>query len=147
MRTQPCLFCGGNADEPDHLLRCDGRQGHVEAVEPLVTMEAFARHTDPETSHAAARSVTEETAGVLHAAILRILRAGIPLSDERLRDELARAGILATPSGARTRRAELLHAGLVVDSGERGTTAAGRKTILWTVPAVRAHRQAQQRAS
>lgn len=28
---QVCLFCGGDASEPDHLLRCDGRQGWVEA--------------------------------------------------------------------------------------------------------------------
>jgi hypothetical protein len=26
-----CLFCGGNASEPDHLKTCDGRQGRVEA--------------------------------------------------------------------------------------------------------------------
>jgi hypothetical protein len=27
MDFQPCLFCGGDASEPDHLQRCDGRQG------------------------------------------------------------------------------------------------------------------------
>ncbi len=27
---QPCLFCSGDASEPDHLLHCDGRQGRVE---------------------------------------------------------------------------------------------------------------------
>lgn len=26
-----CLFCGGDAGEPDHLAHCDGRQGRVEA--------------------------------------------------------------------------------------------------------------------
>lgn len=26
-----CLFCGGNADEPNHLFHCDGRQGKAEA--------------------------------------------------------------------------------------------------------------------
>jgi hypothetical protein len=28
---QPCLFCGGDASEPNHLARCDGRQGAREA--------------------------------------------------------------------------------------------------------------------
>lgn len=26
-RSQICIFCGGNASEPDHLSTCDGRQG------------------------------------------------------------------------------------------------------------------------
>lgn len=25
-----CLFCGGDADEPKHLLKCDGRQGKID---------------------------------------------------------------------------------------------------------------------
>ena len=25
-----CLFCGGDASEPDHFKRCDGKQGQVE---------------------------------------------------------------------------------------------------------------------
>ena len=28
---QRCLFCGGDASDPDHIWRCDGRQGRVEA--------------------------------------------------------------------------------------------------------------------
>lgn len=28
---QVCLFCGGDASEPDHQNRCDGQQGRVEA--------------------------------------------------------------------------------------------------------------------
>lgn len=31
----PCLFCGGDRSEPDHGLRCDGRQGRVEAEPDL----------------------------------------------------------------------------------------------------------------
>jgi hypothetical protein len=31
---QRCLFCSGDAHEPDHAARCDGRQGHVEATMP-----------------------------------------------------------------------------------------------------------------
>jgi hypothetical protein len=29
---QTCLFCDGDASEPDHLLHCDGRQGQREAT-------------------------------------------------------------------------------------------------------------------
>lgn len=32
---QGCIFCGGDASEPDHRQRCDGRQGRVEADLPL----------------------------------------------------------------------------------------------------------------
>jgi hypothetical protein len=32
---QFCIFCGGDASEPDHESRCDGRQGRVEAEPPL----------------------------------------------------------------------------------------------------------------
>jgi hypothetical protein len=32
MTAQRCLFCGGDASEADHLRRCDGRQGAIEAV-------------------------------------------------------------------------------------------------------------------
>jgi len=49
----PCLFCGGNRDEPDHLQHCDGRQGgrpeppaRVYAFHkiPAVSREAFERY-------------------------------------------------------------------------------------------------------
>ena len=33
---QVCLFCGGDAHARDHAVRCDGRQGRVEARAPLV---------------------------------------------------------------------------------------------------------------
>jgi hypothetical protein len=128
-----CLFCGGNGDEPGHRQRCDGRQGQVEAQ--LARAENFARATDPETSHAAARSVTEDTITELQRAIDRVIRDAFPrpLSDEAIRAHLSAQGILSTPSGCRTRRSELLHAGYIVDSGQRGWTMSGRKTILWTV--------------
>jgi len=135
---QPCLFCGGDAGEPDHRTRCDGRQGVVEAATFqadrafLAEPENYARATDPATSHAAAASVTEDTIRELHAAILQVLRMHPPLSDEQIRERLFADGVLTTPSGARTRRSELVHAGVVKDSGLRGTTKAGRPTILWT---------------
>jgi len=32
MAATGCLFCGGDASEPNHLKHCDGRQGQVEAA-------------------------------------------------------------------------------------------------------------------
>jgi len=31
---QPCLFCSGDASEPNHLEHCDGRSGWIDAREP-----------------------------------------------------------------------------------------------------------------
>ena len=40
--TARCLFCGGDASEPEHLLRCDGRQGRVDADPVLDPVRAHA---------------------------------------------------------------------------------------------------------
>ena len=42
-------------------------------------------------------------------------------------------GPLASASGLRTRRSELVNAGLVVDSDRRDTLASGRKAVVWEV--------------
>lgn len=85
-----------------------------------------ARRTDPETSHAAARSVRNVTAK--QVAVLRRL-ADEPSTDEDLVDRVDGQ----TPSGIRTRRSELVRAGLVVDSGVRAELRSGRLGIVWTV--------------
>ena len=43
-------------------------------------------------------------------------------------------GVLS-PSGARTRRAELVVKGLVYDTGERVTLLSGRRAIVWSAVA------------
>lgn len=63
-----------------------------------------------------------------------------PLPDERIAgayEVLAARGDLpmASPSGLRTRRAELVMLGAVADTGMRGRTAANRLTILWHITA------------
>lgn len=93
---------------------------------------AGARITDPETSHEAAASVKNISATQL--AIMTILT--FPATDEELIDRfygMASAGLApnASPSGIRSRRAELVAQGLVEDSGERRKLSSGRSAIVW----------------
>lgn len=94
-----------------------------------------ARTTDPETSFEAAASVTKVRAS--QEAILGILRDHGPLTDEQIAlvyENRVKQGAdvpRQSPSGLRTRRDELVKQGKVRDSEERGTTASGRRTIIW----------------
>lgn len=100
-------------------IRRDGR-----AAEP----RAHARRTDPETSHAAAKSVGSVEITELQRWIFDALEE--PMSDEQLWNALAGRGRL-TPSGVRTRRSELVEQGFVCDSGRRTSTTSGRQSIVW----------------
>ena len=91
-----------------------------------------ARTLDPSTSHAAARSVEHVTA--TKKAILSIL--SVACSDVELVDRYYAQVDMgnapkASPSGIRSRRAELVEQGLVEDTGYRVKLASGRSAILW----------------
>lgn len=89
--------------------------------------EAHARWGDPDTSHEAAASVVALTA--TRRAILDVLDTYGPCTDvdiARLYD-----GPPASPSGLRTRRSELVHAGRVYDSGQRARLGTGRRAVVW----------------
>jgi hypothetical protein len=87
-----------------------------------------ARTTDPETSHEAAMSVTNITP--LKQEILQRLMT--PMTDTDLYQLLTTSSrLIVTESGVRSRRAELVQAGLVRDTGERVKLATGRKAIVW----------------
>ncbi len=93
-----------------------------------------ARTTDPQTSHDAARSVENITE--TQSAILTLLT--FPMTDEELTDAFYNMQQVAgwknaSPSGIRTRRAELVARGLVKDSGERIKLSSGRSGIAWQV--------------
>jgi hypothetical protein len=95
---------------------------------------ANARHTDPETSHKAARSLKAENISETQQAILYILR-NVQMSDEQIRvwfEDGVKHGRWkpASESGLRSRRAELVERGLVKKAGI-GETKFGRQTILW----------------
>ena len=38
MEHQSCLYCGGDASQPDHLKYCDGRQGGREPFDPTAAL-------------------------------------------------------------------------------------------------------------
>jgi hypothetical protein len=88
-----------------------------------------ARNTDPVTSHLAAQSVDNVTK--TQHFVLRCLRK--PRADV----ELVRAyqnmvtAPRASESGIRTRRAELVDRGLVIDTGRRVKLDSGRYAIVW----------------
>lgn len=90
---------------------------------------AKARSTDPKTSHDAAESVSDITATKAH--ILEALKR--PRSDAQLIEAYRNtAGApKASESGIRSRRAELVDSGMVVDSGDRVKTESGRWSIVW----------------
>jgi hypothetical protein len=93
-----------------------------------------ARRTDRGTSHAAARSVRNQTE--THARILYVLEAGGPATDEQIADRYNHASGFygwppVSPSGLRSRRAELVALGSIRDTGHRGKTASGRSCTVW----------------
>ncbi len=102
----------------------------------------YARELDQSTSHVAAASVTNVRPTM--KTILQILDKG-KATDEVLAyvyDGLVYAGRakLASPSGLRSRRAELVALGLVEDSGERRELQTGRSAIVWQItPLGRSH--------
>lgn len=96
-----------------------------------------ARLSDPQTSHSAARTVRGVTA--THARIKALLRDEGPMTDEQIAEAWKRMVTIAawpkgSPSGLRTRRAELVDRGEVVDTGRTALTRAGRRTTVWALP-------------
>lgn len=93
--------------------------------------EPRARHSDPETSHEAAASVTGRTE--TQEQILYLLKVWGPMWDQEIIARYAIAWADFSPSGLRSRRSELVKRGLVEDSGMRETLPSGRKSIIWRV--------------
>jgi hypothetical protein len=97
-------------------------------------LRAQARRTDPETSWQAAQSVT----GICQSQwlIWRILIHTGPMIDEEIvplvgSEHLRLFGKPISPSGVRSRRAELVRLGLVEFSGEWKKMTTGRKGRVW----------------
>lgn len=90
---------------------------------------AYARNSDPQTSHEAAASVEGITETKQY--ILEALRE--PRNDHDL-IQTFRSMLSAPPAtdqSIRSRRAELVEDGLVEDSGQRAQMPSGRYSIVW----------------
>jgi RecJ-like exonuclease len=118
-----CHYCKGMGitRNATHCLHCSGT-----GFDP--GQKAVARRSDPETSREAAASITAERLRNSQQIILNTLRRYGPMTDE---DIYRRTATTMSPSGARTRRAELVARGLVYDTGKRETLASGRKAVVW----------------
>ena len=93
------------------------------------------RPSDPETSMQAALSISQSDLTETKKNILALLRTQ-PMTDEQLLDEYtswanAMGLKLVSPSGLRSRRSELVEAGLVMDSSKRLPAKSGRAMIVW----------------
>ena len=97
--------------------------------------EARARTTDPDTSHEAAASTSKIKMTTVRISILKLLTDHGPMTDEQIWRGLEYEEVrdLTSPSGARTRRSELVAARKVRDTGLRGKGKTGRKMIVWAI--------------
>jgi len=90
-----------------------------------------ARRTDPETSHAAAESIKPKAMRESQRWVLAALAAG-PATDSTILERVLRAHEIST-SGARTRRKELVDAGLVRYTGRTEPLESGRSSRVWAL--------------
>ena len=97
---------------------------------PVETVTLASRIGDPETSDAAAASITpgRTEAAVLLAFEINRNMGGTGLTDDELMAILPPTAYKPTFVTARSR---LSKAGLLVDSGKRGVSARGRSQIAW----------------
>jgi hypothetical protein len=88
---------------------------------------AAVRHTDPETSRAAATDAAANAHTHRNRVLVALRDAGADgLTDFELADRL---GLQQTSAGKR--RGELRDAGLVVDSGRKRPAPSGSAAIVW----------------
>ena len=97
--------------------------------------EAHARATDPDTSHAAAASIDPDRLRASQRAVLECLNEHGPLTDYMLFARYVTYRAVngwpqQSPSGFRTRRRELVDAGLVVSDGKL-PLPSGRMSYVW----------------
>jgi len=98
-----------------------------------MTEYAHARNTDPLTSHEAAGSITVDKIRRSQREVNRALRRVGPCDDTALVEEMQTNDSYAwqSESGIRTRRNELVAAGLVVDTGDRVVLPSGNRAKVW----------------
>lgn len=120
-----CLFCGGDASEPDHFAHCDGRQGHVDDDDAGVppTYPDGAGWKDPGTSRESAATVDAST---LRIAVRKCLAAYGAMTADECASRL-HLSVLAI----RPRFSELRAKHEIVDTGVRHRNASGKRAVVW----------------
>lgn len=83
------------------------------------------RGTDPDTSHAAERSLSKEARSAMMSRLLAAVRER-PMTSE---EASAAAGITGWQGSKRM--SDLANKGLIVDSGARRAGSSGRMQIVW----------------
>ena len=98
-------------------------------------MSPYARQTDPQTSHDAAKSVGNVTATqntiLLLLGIEAMTDTELVLAYNNMNRTSPETAPRASESGIRSRRAELVARGLVQDSGDRVKLQSGRMATVW----------------
>ena len=87
------------------------------------------RTLDPSTSHQAEKSVSGLAES--YRIITGLFRVFGPMNDQQLIQVWPHDKKRASESGIRSRRSELVAAGLLEDSGERIPMPSGRASIVW----------------
>jgi hypothetical protein len=137
-----CLFCGGDASEPDHLSHCDGRQGEVEErqfdpASAFHAREAFRVIKAPrETSIQAFYNAVD--AGIIETRRAQVWfglkQTGVSTSGEvfeYLKEHLHLG--LRYDSNTCARFTELRDLGLIREVGRRACRVTGQVCITWEV--------------
>lgn len=91
-------------------------------------LDALARNTDPDTSHAAAVSQTPAKLSAGRLLALRTLAEHGPLTDFELAEITGRQ-----QTSVGKRRCELVRAGLAADTGQRRLFPSGSPAIVWAL--------------
>jgi hypothetical protein len=102
----------------------------------LLADKAHARRSDPETSQAAARSITLPVLRQSQKAVLACFTIYGPMHHELLIQTYAlgrqsQPWPRQSPSGLRTRTKELVNAGYARDTGRRVKLISGRSSNVW----------------
>lgn len=98
---------------------------------PDDALMARARRTDPETSHAAAQLLNPTKLGDSQAQVLALFRRYGFMNDAALVERAAAQNVRQSPSGLRSRRAELVALGILRETSERKRLESGRLSIVW----------------
>ena len=116
---------------PDGVYRLENERTWCLAEPKFVTIIAGARHSDPDTSHAAAAAQTVTKVRAMHNVVMCILEQG-PATDfdlARKASLMLKRAVKQTSIGVR--RKELERLGLVCDSGRRGVSDTGTSCVMW----------------